>query len=91
MRKIQEYGVCHNLHKKKKFIFSGSWMEKIDDITELMASIHETNSSETALKIFNILHPYDKPLPPIDEEEDALEEFYEENEKKKHDYSKSYK
>ncbi|CAI2364245.1 unnamed protein product [Moneuplotes crassus] len=88
MKKVQEYGVNHNLHKKKRYIFSGSWMEKVEDITELMASIHETNSSETALKIFNVIHPYDKPLPPIDEEEDALREFYE-GDQKKLDYNKS--
>lgn len=76
MRKIQEYGIKHDLHKKKSFIFSGSWMEKVDDISDLMAAIYETNSSETALKLFNILHPYDKPLPVIEEDDDVMREFY---------------
>ena len=76
MRKVQEYGIKHDLHKKKKFIFSGSWMEKVDDISDLMASLFQTNSSETALKIFNVLNPYDKPLPAIDEEDDEMKEFY---------------
>lgn len=88
MRKVQEYGINHNLHQKKKFIFSGSWMEKIDDISDLMASIYQTNSSETALKIFNVLYPYDKPLPVIDEEEDVIKEFYQEETKTKYDPTK---
>ena len=57
---------------KKKFLFSGSWMEKVDDLTDLMANIVESNSSEIALKLFNVLHPYDKPLPNIDEDEDVI-------------------
>ena len=36
---VQEYGVNHNLHRKKKYIFSGSWMENIDDLTDLMADM----------------------------------------------------
>jgi Ca2+-binding EF-hand superfamily protein/methyl-accepting chemotaxis protein len=88
MRKVQEYGINHNLHQKKKFIFSGSWMEKIDDVSDIMASIYQTNSSETALKIFNVLYPYDKPLPAIDEEEDVIKEFYQEETKKKYDPTK---
>lgn len=85
LRKVQEYGIKHDLHKTKKFLFSGSWMEKVDDLTDLMSNIIETNSSETALKIFNILHPYDKPLPDIDEDEDVIKEFYDEATGKKFD------
>jgi len=65
--------------ERNKFLFSGSWMEKIDDLSDLMASIEQTNSSETALKIFNILIPYDKPLPEIDEEELVIKDFYDVN------------
>ena len=39
LKKVQEYGVNHNLHRKKKYIFSGSWMESIDDLTDLMADM----------------------------------------------------
>lgn len=39
LKKVQEYGINHNLHKNKKYIFSGSWMEKIDDLTDLMADM----------------------------------------------------
>lgn len=85
LRKVQEYGINHDLHKKKKFLFSGSWMEKVDDLTDLMANIVESNSSEIALKLFNVLHPYDKPLPNIDEEEDVLKEFYDGSTKPKFD------
>ena len=85
LRKVQEYGINHDLHKKKKSLFSGSWMENVDDLTDLMANIVESNSSETALKLFNVLHPYDKPLPNIDEDEDIIKEFYEGSTKQKFD------
>jgi hypothetical protein len=51
------------MHVKKPYMFTGSWMEYVRTLDDLMLQINGCNSNEAVLKIFNILFPYDKPLP----------------------------
>ena len=53
-----------HVHIDKPGVFTGSWMEEIRSIEDLMAHIDtSTSKSELVLKIFNVLVPYNKELP----------------------------
>ncbi|KAL4487131.1 hypothetical protein ABPG72_001583 [Tetrahymena utriculariae] len=69
MKKVQEEGVKINQHLKKPFIYTGSWMESITNIEDLYNLLSGLTSTEACLCVFNILCPYDKPLPQEDEKE----------------------
>jgi hypothetical protein len=63
MKKIQEEGVRVFQHIKKPFIYSGSWMEGINSLEDLYELFSEITPTESCLLTFNLLCPYDKPLP----------------------------
>jgi hypothetical protein len=63
MRKIQEEGVKRKQHIRKPFIYTGSWMEGIQNIEDLYNSISKFTPTESCLCTFNVLWPYDKTLP----------------------------
>ena len=44
---------------KKPYLFSGSWMDGIYSIEVLFDRFRELTPSEAAIRIFNILCPYD--------------------------------
>ena len=48
---------------KKPYLFTGSWMEHVRNLDDLMLQVNGTKPNEAVMKIFNILFPYDKPLP----------------------------
>lgn len=52
-----------DVHIKKPYLYTGSWMEYIHSLEDLMAHIEAQTSSEACLKVFNILIPFMKPLP----------------------------
>lgn len=49
MCKVQDYANQYELYKIKRHMFSGNWMEKLDELAELMASVCQDGSYETAL------------------------------------------
>lgn len=51
-------------------------MEYIHSLEDLMANIEATTSSEAALKVFNILFPFTKPLPGFEGDEEAIHKFF---------------
>lgn len=57
-------------------MYTGSWMEYIHSLEDLMANIEATTSSEAALKVFNILFPFTKPLPGFEGDEEAIHKFF---------------
>lgn len=61
-------------------MFTGSWMEYVRNLDDLMLQINGCRSNEAVLKVFNILFPYDKPLPRGKGDELSLANFY--NDKK---------
>lgn len=64
MKKLQEDGVTKAwYHLKKPYLYTGSWMEGIKNLEELFETIKDVNPPEAVMRSFNILCPYDKPLP----------------------------
>ena len=49
---------------KKPYLFSGSWMEYVRSLDDLMLQFDQVRSNEAVMKVFNILFPYPKQLPP---------------------------
>ena len=63
MKRVQEFGVESFQHVKKPYLFTGSWMEYVRNLDDLMLQINGVRPNEAVMKVFNILFPYDKPLP----------------------------
>ncbi len=63
LRKIQEYGVQTMQHLAKPSFYSGSWLEEIKTIDDLQRNLNNGTVVEAVLKLFNVLHPYDKTYP----------------------------
>lgn len=76
LTRVQEYGVNSYQHVKKPYLFSGSWMESVRTVEDLMKIISGTTSSDAVMRIFNLLFPYKKPLPLAKGDELAVSEFY---------------
>ena len=57
-------------------MFTGSWMEYVRSLDDLMLQINGCRSNEAVMKVFNILFPYDKPLPRGFGDELSLTNFY---------------
>eukprot|EP01022_Parablepharisma_sp_SALTPOND_P004974 TRINITY_DN1213_c0_g1_i1.p1 TRINITY_DN1213_c0_g1~~TRINITY_DN1213_c0_g1_i1.p1 ORF type:complete len:1048 (+),score=177.28 TRINITY_DN1213_c0_g1_i1:4476-7619(+) len=74
--RVQEFGVASSQHIKKPYLFSGSWMEQVRSIEDLMKIIGGTTPSDAVMRVYNILYPYKKPLPPAKGDELAVSEFY---------------
>jgi Ca2+-binding EF-hand superfamily protein len=80
LSRIQEYGVASYQHIKNPSLFSGSWMEKVQNVDDLINTMINTSAHEAIMRVFNILSPYKKPLPTGTGKEDAVAKFYEEKE-----------
>ena len=80
LTRIQEYGIASYQHVKKPSLFSGNWMEEVQNVDDLINVISNISANEAILRVFNILSPYKKPLPTGIGEEDILVKFYEEKE-----------
>jgi hypothetical protein len=59
LRRVQGFGVQSFQHVKKPYLYTGSWMEHVRSLDDLMLQINGTRSNEAVMKIFNILYPYD--------------------------------
>ena len=76
LKRVQEFGVQSFQHVKKPYLFTGSWMEYVRNMDDLMVQINGTKPNEAVMKVFNILFPYDKPLPHGKGDELSLQGFY---------------
>jgi hypothetical protein len=76
MKKVQESGIKANHHLKKPYIYTASWMEGINTMEELYDSLKDVSPGETAMRIFNLLCPYDRPLPKRAGTEEIVDGFY---------------
>jgi hypothetical protein len=70
------YGVETYEHVKKPQMFTGSWMEYVRNLDDLMLQINGCRANEAVMKVFNILFPYDKPLPRGTGDELSAANFY---------------
>ena len=76
MKDIQEHGVSSKMYAKKPYLFTGSWMEGVESINKLLQRFSDCSGQEAALRVFNVLCPYEKELPQIKGNEKAMGEFY---------------
>lgn len=76
MRRIQNFGVESFVFQKKPYLYTGSWMEYVRNLDDLMLQINGVNPNEACMKIFNVLFPYPKPLPLGKGDESSLAGFF---------------
>ena len=53
------------MHYKRLNLFTGTWFERIGTLEELYNHVKDMHGSEVLIKCFNLLCPYDKPLPKL--------------------------
>lgn len=63
MKTLQNEGVKALHHTKKPFIYTGSWLEGVQNLEQLYDLVKSVPPPEVMVRTFNILCPYDKPLP----------------------------
>ncbi|EGR27440.1 hypothetical protein IMG5_196230 [Ichthyophthirius multifiliis] len=77
MKNVQEEGIKVNQHLKKPFIYTGSWMESIQNVEDLYNLLsNNMNSTEATLCAFNILCPYEGELPKEEQNKEVIDNFY---------------
>lgn len=76
LRRIQKFGVDSFIFNKKPYLYTGSWMEYVRNLDDLMLQINGANPNEACMKIFNVLFPYPEPLPLGAGDESSLTGFY---------------
>jgi hypothetical protein len=76
LRRIQNFGVESFVFQKKPYLYTGSWMEYVRNLDDLMLQINGVNPNEACMKIFNVLFPYPKPLPLGKGDESSLAGFF---------------
>ena len=76
LRRIQKFGIDSYVFKKKRYLYTGSWMEYVNNLDDLMLQVNGVNSNEACMKIFNVLFPYPEPLPLGQGDESSLNGFF---------------
>jgi len=76
LRRIQKFGVDSFIYQKKPYLYTGSWMEYVRNLDDLMLQINGVNPNEACMKVFNVLFPYPDPLPLGTGEENTLGNFF---------------
>ena len=76
LRRVQEFGVASYQFQKKPALYTGSWMERVRGLDDLMLQINGATPNEACMKIFNVMFPYPKPLPIGEGDEETLTGFF---------------
>lgn len=76
LRNIQNYGVKSMQHLSKPELYSGSWLEKVNNVEDLYKFLSTLSSPEAAIAIFNVLSPYTDTLPKGKGDEPDLAYFF---------------
>ena len=85
MKNIQEYGIKSMQHLTNPSIYSGSWIENINNLEDFYKFLSKTDPSQAALCIFNLLNPYEGSFPSGKGEEKQMSMFFTKNTKEKED------
>lgn len=64
------------MFNKKPYLYTGSWMEYVRNLDDLMLQINGAQPNEACMKIFNVLFPYPNPLPIGRGDESSLASFF---------------
>jgi ankyrin repeat protein len=76
MKKLQEMGIKSGQQYKRPYLFTGSWLEGVTTIEQLFARVKDLTPQEVAIRVFNILKPYDQPWPREQGDEVTASKFY---------------
>ena len=76
LRAIQLFGIKTMQHMTKPELYSGSWLEKINNANDFYAYISRLSPPEAILSIYNVLYPYSDKLPKSQGEEPDLANFF---------------
>ena len=76
LKNIQDYGVKTQQHLVKPELYSGSWLEKVNNINELYKFFGNYTPHESALAIYNIMIPFVNPLPKSKDGEQNMNLFF---------------
>ena len=87
LRAIQLYGVKTMQHLTKPELYSGSWLERINNANDFYNYINDLPPSEAVLSIYNVLYPYSDKLPKPQGEEPDLAFFFELNSNRRDGFS----
>ena len=63
-------------HMTKPELYSGSWLEKINNANDFFNYITRLPPQEAMLSIYNVLYPYSDKLPQAQGEEPSLANFF---------------
>ena len=76
LKNIQDYGIKTQEHLVKPELYSGSWLEKVNNISELYKFFEKYTPHESALAIYNIMIPFVNPLPKSKDGEKNMHLFF---------------
>ncbi len=76
LKNIQDYGIKTQQHLNKPELYSGSWLEKVNNINELYTFFGKYTPHESALAIYNIMIPFVSPLPKGKNEDKNMNLFF---------------
>ena len=76
LRAVQLYGVKTMQHVTKPELYSGSWLEKINNANDFFNYITRLSPQEAILSIYNVLYPYSDKLPKAQGDEPSLANFF---------------
>ena len=76
LRAIQLYGVKTMQHMTRPELYSGSWLEKVNNANDFFNFISRLSPQEAILSIYNVLYPYSDKLPKAQGDEPSLANFF---------------
>ena len=76
LRAIQLFGIKTMQHMTKPELYSGSWLEKINNANDFYNYISRLSPSEAVLSVYNVLYPYSDKLPKPQGDEPNLANFF---------------
>jgi hypothetical protein len=76
LRNIQDYGIKSLQHLTNPSVYTGSWIENINNLEDFYKFIKKCDSCDAVIRVFNLLYPYDKNFPNSKGEEKLMSLFF---------------
>ena len=77
MKEVQKSGITLNEHVKKPYLYTGSWMEGVLSVNDLLERVKAIeNPCEAMMRAFNLLCPYSEKLTLQNESLKTISQFY---------------
>ena len=76
LRSVQQFGVKTMQHSTRPELYSGSWLEKINNANDFYNFLNGLSPAEAILSMYNVLYPYSDKLPKFHGDEPDLACFF---------------